>query len=553
VALAVDGGRTAGWSRHAPGGSGSTLGYEPAMARPRALPFVLLPLAVAAAYGPSLRNELVWDDRIHIVENPAVREARWREILAEPIGSYYRPVVFAAFALETQAAGDAPALFHASNLSLHALVALLLFAAARAVGAGRGVALSGSLLFALHPVNSEAVLYVSGRTDVLAAAFGLAALLFHGRAARWRGAAVLPGARLGAAISFALALGCKESAAALPLALAAGDRILAPEGSRSARAALRSLAPYALVLAAYAGWRASLGGEGPTLAAPDSWPAQLAAALAALASYARLLVVPVGLHLERFVSAEPGWRPVAGLLVLALGVAAAWRAGPAIRFWMGWAACAYLPTSNLLPIYPGLPSGTVFAPEHFLYLPSTGLGLALALAAAPRLHPRVAQTALAALLVAYAATVHDRARDWRDEETLYAQTLAWTPGSARVRLNLGNLQFARGDAERAAAEFAEGLAHHPDDPDLLTNAGIAWISLGEFAAAERALRRVVELEGEDAQAWANLGALYGRTRRFDEARRAYSAALARDPENRDARAGMRMLEALAPPVGSALP
>ncbi len=526
------------------------MGYKAAM-RARVLPFLLLPVVVAAGYGPSLRNDLVWDDRIHILENPVVCEARWGEILAVPVGSYYRPVVFAAFALEARAVGDAPAVFHATNLALHALVAGLLFAAARVVGAERSVALAGSLLFALHPVGSEAVLYVSGRTDVLAAAFALGTLLLHASGARWRGPPALPAARFGAAICFALSLGCKESVAALPVALAAGDWILAPERSRSARGAVRGLWPYALVLAAYAAWRASLGGA-LTLAGPDAWPA-LAAALAAVASYARLLVLPVGLHLERFVSAEPAWRPVAGLLVLALALAAAWRARPAIRFWMVWAACAYLPTSNLLPVYPGLPSGTVFAPEHFLYLPSTGLFVACALAAAPRLRPRLAAAALGALLLTYAVILHDRARDWRDEETLYTQTLAWTPGSARVRLNLGNLQLARGDLERAAAEFAEGLAHHPEDPDLLTNAGIAWLRLGQLASAGRALHRAVELDSDDAQAWANLGALYGTAGRFDEARRSYSAALTRDPENRDARAGMRALDALAPPVGSGSP
>jgi tetratricopeptide (TPR) repeat protein len=421
------------------------------------------------------------------------------------------------------------------------------------VGAAHGAALAGALLFALHPVGSEVVLYVSGRTDLLATAFALGALLLHARAVRWRDAPTLRGARVAAAIAFALSLGCKESVVALPLALAAGDWMLGPERSRSAARVVRGAVPYALVLAAYAGWRARLGGEGLALAVPEDAPAQLAASLAAVASYARLLVLPIGLHLERFVAAEPAWRPAAGLLVLAFALAAAWRGRPAIRFWMIWAACAYLPTSNLLPVYPGLPPGTVFAPEHFLYLPSTGLCVAFALAAAPRLRPRLAAAALAALLLAFGAILHARARDWRDEETLYSQTLAWNPASARVRLNLGNLHLARGDAARAAAEFAAGLAHHPDDPDLLTNAGIAWMSLGQAASAERALRRAVELDSDDAQAWANLGALLGTTRRFDEARRAYSAALARDPDNRDARAGMRALETLAPPVGSSPP
>ncbi len=523
------------------------MGYKAAV-RAGALAFLLLPVAVALGYGPALRNDLVWDDRIHILENPAVREAHWVEIATQPVGSYYRPVVFASFALEARAVGVAPPVFHATNLALHACVASLLFGAASALGAGSGVALAGSLLFALHPVQSEAVLYVSGRTDVLCAAFALAALWLHLRSAGWRGAPALRHARVGAALCFGLSLGCKESSAALPLAFALGDRIFA--SGRGSLAGLLRLWPYALVLVAYAGWRASLPGQGLALAGPSDATARTATALAALADYARLLVLPVGLHLERFTSSESPWRPLAGLFLLGLALAGAWRARPEIRFWLAFAAFAYLPTSNLVPVYPGLPSGVAFAPEHFLYLPSTGLSMALALAAAPRLGPRAVAAGLPAVLLVFAVILHDRARDWRDEETLYRHTLAYVPESARVRLNLGNLLLSRGETQRAATEFEAGLAHHPDDADLLTNVGIAWTSLGRFEAAERALLRAAAVDSSDAQVWANLGALFGTSGRWEEARAAYASALARDPENADARAGLRILEGIAAPPRS---
>lgn len=505
---------------------------------------VVVCLAVAAGYGPGVGNELVWDDRIHVLGSPAVREARWQEIATRPVGSYYRPVVFATFALEAGLAGAAPSVFHATNVVLHASASCLLLATALALGAGRGMALSGSLLFALHPVQSEAVLYVSGRTDVLAAVFALGALLLHARGAGWSGRVSLPFARLGAALCFALALGCKESVAAIPLAFAVGDRWFGSEGWR---AGLRGLWPYAGVLLAYAGLRASLPGEGLDIAALQAGGLRPAAALAALADYARLLVVPVGLHLERFASAEPGWRVLAGAAVFAGLLACAWRAGPFVRFWMVWSALAYLPTANLVPVYPGLPAGVVFAPEHFLYLPWAGLAMTLAPAAAPRVGPRVAVVALTGVLLAWTVVLHDRARDWRDEETLFRHTLAHAPESARVRLNLGNLYLARGQTRRAAAEFDAGLAHHPEDTGLLTNAGIAWMSLGRYAPAEQALRRALSLEPDDAQTWANLAALYGTTGRWEEARRAYANALARDPANADAREGWRRLEKLLGP------
>jgi tetratricopeptide (TPR) repeat protein len=514
----------------------------------RISPFLILFTAVGISSGPSIRNDLVWDDRLFVSGNPIVREARWDEIATRRIGSYYRPVVFATFALEAQVAGDAPALFHATNLLLHAIAASLLYTAALALGAGRGAALAGSLLFALHPVQSEAVFYVSGRTDLLAAGFALAALLLHARAGRWCQDTVGRWTSIGAASFFALALACKESVAVMPLALACGDRMLAPEASRSLRAILRRSLPYVLVLAAHAAWRASLAGEGLVLSGPRDG-LRLAAAAAAFADYLGLLLLPTGLHLERFASDEAAWRVAIGLLGLALLVASAYRARPAIRFWLTWAGCAYLPTSNLIPVYPGLPEGRVFAPEHFLYLPSTGLLLAFSLAVAPRLPARVAAAGLVVALLAYTAILHDRARDWRDAETLYTQTLEHSPGSARVRLNLGNLLLERGETERALAEFAAGLAVAPRDPDLLTNAGVAAMRLGRFVDAERALQQVVELEPDRSQAWSNLAALYGMAGRLGEARRTYQRALERDARNPDALAGLRMLDALERPSG----
>jgi tetratricopeptide (TPR) repeat protein len=511
--------------------------------------YVALLIAVAAAYAPALDNGLVWDDRIYILENAAVQGAHWAELVAEPVGNFHRPVVFLSFALEFLFTRGSPALLHLTNLILHGVVACLVLAAAVALGAPRGVALAAALLFALHPVQSEAVLYVSGRTDVLAAGFGLGALLLHARASGWSGTAERRFAFPGALACFALSLGSKESAALLPLALVVGDRLFERRRARSTRADYLRWSAYACTLAAYAAWRGSLEGEPLLVAAPGDlleMLERLSGALAAITSYASLLVFPVGLHLERFVSSGTFWSWGAGLVLVACWLAGALWARPPIRFWLAWAAAAYLLTANLIPVYPGLPAGNVFAPEHFLYLPSTGLFVAVALAAATRLSTRAAAAVLSLALLVFAGILYDRAQDWRDEEALYAHTLAYSPDSARVRLNLGNLYLGRGETGHAAAQFAAGLTAHPDDPDLLTNAGLAWLSLGRFAAAEHALQRVVEIEPDDAQAWANLGAVYGTTGRFDAARRAYENALRRDPSNADAQAGIRILEGITP-------
>ncbi len=534
-------------------------------------------LAVAAGYASSLGNELVWDDRIHILESPAIRDARWLELFGAPVGSYYRPLAFASFALDFALGGGSPAVFHLTNGMLHALVSCLVLFVATALGASRGAALAAALVFALHPVQSEAVLYVSGRPDLLAAGFGLAALFFHALAAGWHSLAAgwhslaagrharaagghslaaggharaagwlsVAGRRFAfpaALVCWGLALASKESAVGLPLAFAVGDRLFARPRGGAIRTDLLRWASYAVALGAYAAWRVGRVGDPLVVAMPDDLPAALAGALAAVASYARLIVLPVGLHLERFVSGGHFWLWGPGLLLVAGWLFAVLRGAVATRFWLIWAAAAYLPLANLVPVYPGLPAGTVFAPEHFLYLPLTGICVAASLAVAARIPSGISAAALAVVLLLFLGILQDRAQDWRTEEGLFTHTLEYSPASARVRLNLGNLYLARGEIARAADQFQRGLDASPNDPDLLTNAGLTWLSLRRDAAAERALQRVVEIDPDDPQSWANLAALYGTTGRIDAARRAYAEALRLDPENRDAQAGSTILE-----------
>ena len=501
----------------------------------RALPYLLIALLTAAAWANAIGNAPVWDDRIHILDNPAVRESRWGEILARPTGDYYRPAVFASFAI---GGGGDPARFPAQvagNIVLHTAAAWLLLAAVSMLGAPRGAALAAALVFALHPVQTEAVTYVSGRTDLLAAMFSLAALLLQARARGWAGGRPRSGLALGAAACYALALGSKESSALLPLALLAGDRIFArrPGGARA-------LLPHALILAGYAAWRAHLGAGTVALGDPAALGPRLLAALAAVGEYARLALFPVNLHLERFVGVSAP-AALGGAATLAAAVVALARGSDTTRFWILWASIAYLPTSNLIAVYPGLPSGTIFAPEHFLYLPLSGIAACLVPALARRSPDRVGVFLLAGALACFVLLARDRNRDWRDEETLYRHTLRFSPGSARVRLNLGNVLLAWDDVEGAAAQYAEGARRHPENVDLLINLGIAEMRWGHVADAEKALLRATRAAPRDAQAWATLGALHGNVGRREEARRAFERALAIDPENADARQGMAIL------------
>src|SRR5262249_43374502 len=113
-----------------------------------------------ALWANALANDFVWDDRL-LATVPVTLTGR--------VGSYYRPVVLPSFALDRAVFGGAPWGFHLTNLLLHVAAAWLVLRLAEAVGLGAGAAFAAAALFLAHPVQTEAVTYVSGRTDVLAA------------------------------------------------------------------------------------------------------------------------------------------------------------------------------------------------------------------------------------------------------------------------------------------------------------------------------------------------------------------------------------------------
>lgn len=433
-------------------------------------------LAVGAAcYANALGGDFVWDDRLTGPAAPLGVAA----LVTQRAGAYYRPVVMLSFALERGLWGAVPAGFHVANVLYHLGVAWLLGTLVEGLGVGAGAALASALVFAAHPVQSEAVTYVSGRTDVLAALFVLTALLAWRRA--WRATDAWA---IASAAGFALALLCKEAAVAIPLVL------LVP-GAHPAGHPPRPVLPLAAAAIWLVAWAAS--GE-PGLRVPGLAHRLPAIGVAAL-TYGRLLLWPADLHLERFVPV-PGWSLAAGLAVwvvlaaLGLGLLRLGRRVPGGPVLLGLAVLAYAPGSGVVPAYPAIADRALFTPEHFLYLPLLGLA-PLVVAGVASARPRGATVLLAVVLAAWVVVIVARNRDWRDEETLFRHTVAFDPPAARVWFNLGNLALAGGRLDEAERLYRAALAREPGDGAAHLNLGITLQRRGALAEAEEEYRRAV--------------------------------------------------------------
>jgi len=421
-------------------------------------------LAVALlAYANTLPNQFTLDDNVYIQSNPMVTDfAVAKLFVPTAFNNIFRPLTFATFALEWAIEGPHPFGYHLVNLLLHALVALLLYLTLRklleSVPRGDIAAFVAALLFAVHPLHTEAVASISCRSELLAMGFLLAAWLLH-----------MEDRTVFAVLAFVLALLSKESALAFVPLVFIGDY---------ARGKWKPTLRYAsivIVAAAYLGvlWKAEGGRFGapgvpfldnPLLHLPASL--RIPNALRIAWKYVWLQVYPVTLSSDYSYNAillYGKWSKnapavIGALLVIGLWVWAFWTRH---KEWF-LAGAIYLAgfavTANVL-----MPTGTIMG-ERLAYLPSAGFCLLLALLWL-RLEGRERRLAwgmLAVVIAAFGTRTMLRNRDWYDNFTLFSADVKAAPGSAKIHSNLGTQYYALGQLEAASREFDMALRIYPD-------------------------------------------------------------------------------------------
>ncbi len=524
----------------------------------------LAAFAAAAAYWGTLDNGFTWDDHVHIEAAPFVSNARNARVLLTPgfwtgraeVEGSSRPLVLASLLADRALWGAQPAGYHLSNLLLHAACAAALAWLTWLLLGSPGVAALAGLLFALHPVQSEAVCAVTFRADPLAALGVLLALAALRRACARRSFAWAAAS----ALAFALALLAKESAVVFP-ALALLMEALFPSAPGAARVRRTAAVLIAAALLAYAAFRLPRGGyDGPAVAlgaapaattraatqfdeSPPEWKqamrdpkTRLLTMSGIFADYARLVLWPVGLQADRSATTVTRWsspRAWAGWAVLLLVLAAARRARgalPAAAFGLCWFLVALAPVSGVAAL-PNLIA------ERYLYLALAGAALAAAAAldAAARLcpRPRLALLAVcAALLAPAAAATRARVPAWRDDAALFGAPPV--TDSARLRYNRGLLAQRGGRLEEADAEYRRALELNPLSVEALVNLAEIEKLRGREPQRRALLRRAVAAAPRSSIAWEAFGTALdayekavGADSRRPSARRSFAFALAR--------------------------
>lgn len=496
-------------------------------------------------HAPVLSNGFTYDDFRSLVHNPCiggdeplssllVRDVWCLE--GEAATGSWRPLTGLVLRGVHHAAGLSTWAFHGLSLALYGLLTALVYALAFRLSERGRVAFLCALLFAAHPVHTEAVASISAMGDLLAALIGLAAVYIQaGLIARpeenWR--------RVAAFVLVWVAVLAKESAITLfgVLALLEAWRWWRPSRqvfrrvAASPQSLFLSWGLWLPLLALYLLLRYRLFGSPGALIQPEDNPlaalsglSHVATAFSALGEYLRLLVYPLRLSVDYGYNQIPAlsglthpdalW-PLAVLLLsllvaLGLFIFRFFVTGFAIGF--VWVTLS-LP-SNLLVSIPTLVA------ERLLLVPSLGLCLLLALLldrAAPR--PGgwarwVALLLLVGLVAAMGWRSLTRSADWHDNRTLFETSVAATPNSRKLRINAAYAWRLEGDWNRALRHYRHADTIAPERRDLFLERelGLCYHGLGNFGQAlfhyDRALAR---LPGE---VHASFLALEARARRI---------------------------------------
>lgn len=483
-------------------------------ARPRISEGVLVGLLIlvsVAVYANMLGNGFVYDDKQQILENAYLTDWRyipqifgttvWSFVGEAGTTNYYRPLMTFSYLLLWQAFGELPYGFHLLNLLVHAGVVWMVFLAGRRIFADSRVGWVAALLFAVHPVHTEAVSWIASLPDLQAAFFFLLCLwLLADPAPRnWpRLLAILA--------SFLLALLSKEPAIMLaPLAIAFEHGVGAPREPPGLAPRIARYAPLCALALAYLLLRIALFGKiAPVLQrATLSWPDAIYSAFALTVDYARLLVFPA--HLSAFhvfhashALTEP--LVLAGILIVSLGFAAILffrKRAPAAAFSLLWTGVTLAPVLNARWM-----ASNVLA-ERYLFLPSVGFCWIVAWGGVwlwdwAALHPRFTRwlrPALAVLLCALSALgcarIISRNAVWRDDFTLYTDTLRSNPEAHVIRHNLGAVYFENSDYSRAQREWEAALSGKPDNVVTMNSLGMLYARQGRPADAEAMYLRAI--------------------------------------------------------------
>ena len=536
--------------------AGATTPDPPAVAEPATSPrrwniiliVGLIVLAALVAYHNCFSVPLLLDDPSSIEENPSIVHL-WaiEKVWWPPPHSFVggRPVVNLSYAVDYALGGSNVRGYHAFNLAVHVLATLTLYGIVRRTllrpllrqqfgAAAEWAALAVALIWMVHPLQTEAVTYISQRCESLMALFYLLTLYAFIRGAEPRGSTAWFTLSM---IACYLGMACKEVMITAPVMVLLYDAIFVSGNFRHAWTRHR-----ALYLGLAASWlllgclMVGLHNRGIGYGLGIAWWGYALTECHAVVLYLRLALWPHPLNFDYGGYVPMGLAAAAPyalvLAILATAVLFALRRQPALGFVGAWFLVILAPTSSVVPI-----TGSPLA-EHRMYLPLAAvvvLAVLAAVAIGRRLltgKQRVVCACLAGGFVfgLFTFLTIQRNRDYRSALSIWQDTMHKCPNNPRARYNLGVLLVQLGRLQEGLDQYDQVLRIKPDYAEVHYNIGAALVQAGRMEEAILHYRQALQIKPDLENAHNNLGISLVQEDRLPEAIQHYEQALRIKPD-----------------------
>ncbi len=526
--------------------------------------FLLVTVVFLLSFGVyfnTLFNGFVMDDHFQVVENSWIKDVRnVPEIFSSKFAiggrsSFYRPLVPVVYMTSYYLFGLAPWGFHLVRVLFHSGVSVVVFltisfllrkpqlpavspplSAGEENGGSQWASFAAGLLFATHPVHTEAVAWISV-TDLFLAFFSLLSFYFFIRSAD--DDALLRGSHVLSVVSFFLAILCKEPALTLPAIFICYDYVFKKEGQGIAYYAKRYV-PFLVAAGVYGALRlhAFGGSVEPFKASPGLSPSQYAlSTLTLFGKYIEKLLLPVNLNVWHVFQPPDTLFSFTGIVSLLVTAGFLFSAFAAIRrYKVAFLGFLFIMVPLMPAFYlPGLTQGLENAfTERYLYLPSFGFVLLIALFIARVREKRPEWTAALAIVcfvmtILYSIGTVSRNAAWKDSYTLWSDAAMKSPRSGEPHNALGDYFKEKGMLDEAIAHYQVGVSLSPRISHIHANLGVAYAQKGMTDKSIEEIKVALLLEPGYPEAHDSLGVVYARMGRYAEAIKEFQAAADLDP------------------------
>lgn len=519
---------------------------------------ILIACLAFAVFAGTLRAGFVWDDSAQIVKNSALKDLHniprffttgvWDLLYSHAVANYYRPIMYVMYALVYHLFGPQATTFHLLNVLFHALDAVLVYLLTLRLFRASRMALITGLIFAVHPIHTEAVAWIAALPELVFTCFYLLAFYFYLKSQEAPSTAL--GWRIASVLAFFVSLLSKEMAFTLPLLLMAYECLHL--GQRFAKAMRRVVwylipAGVCLVMRFHA-----LSGIAPLHQFSEMPSYQFALSVVALVGqYWWKLLAPIRLNaFYVFLPNRSVFDPHVSL-ALAAEAGLAWamwklrRSGNRQWFSIAWVFLTLVPVLYVHGV--GL---NVFT-ERYLYLPSVGFCWLIAYLLLKVPKRGLAAGLLVALTALLSARTVVRAQVWNNEYDLDVNAVKESPSAFEMHNQLGvtlaaNKRYAEarqellisvqlqpdyadghqnlaevdvdlGSIDEALAEYRAALPLKADDAVLRNDFGYALYIKGDTDSAIAQFKEAIRLKPDRFEPYKNLGEIYYQRKAVDQA------------------------------------